>query len=240
MEMEPLSSQFEDLPLLAFVEDALPHRSSDYKDKLVEKLRLEGFGEPSALIEMPRPDLETLLAENVAEILKVRDSMVAMVLSGCGRLRASASGREGAGRSRSPRRQRSSSSAKAKPELWAAVERGDKELVRQLLLEDHDAEEKFRGWTPFMKAAEENQVSILTALYENGVDIEATNNKGRSALSLAAAPSGKRPTPVQALEYLLSIGCDINRKDESGMTAKDRAVKEKQHEAVAVFDAHRG
>ena len=41
-----------------------------------------------------------------------------------------------------------------KPTLWAAVERGDEDTVHRLLTLCCDVDERYRGWTPLMKAAE--------------------------------------------------------------------------------------
>ena len=92
------------------------------------------------------------------------------------------------GRSRSPRRVREEQRHK-KPALWAAVEANDFNLVRDLLEEGHDVEEKHLGWTPLMKAAEDNHVEIMIELIWKGADIDETNPKGRTALSFAACPS---------------------------------------------------
>ena len=71
------------------------------------------------------------------------------------------------------------------------------------------------------------------------VDIEASNRKGRTALSFAACPSHNgsvpRETPVAALRLLLESGADSKHKDERGKTAKDHASNEKREEALAVF-----
>ena len=77
------------------------------------------------------------------------------------------------------------------------------------------------------------------AVLSNGTRIsgqEAVNKKGRSALSFAAAPSNNRATPVEALKYLLEIGCDVSHKDEKGKTAKSRAKMEKRSDAVEVIE----
>ena len=81
-----------------------------------------------------------------------------------------------------------------KPDLWDAVERGDYVIVDQLLTKGCDIEEKYKGWTSLMKAAEEGHVEIMKSLLERDADIAATNNKGRTALSFAACPSQKRTT----------------------------------------------
>lgn len=123
-----------------------------------------------------------------------------------------------------------------KPELWAAVEKGDQALVTELLEQGADPEEKHLGWSPLMKAAEEGHIEILQKLLEKDVDLEVVNKKGRSALSFAAAPSMKRPTATATLRLLLEYGADTTRKDAFGRTAKDHARSEKRDEAVAIFE----
>ena len=131
---------------------------------------------------------------------------------------------------------------KGQPELWAAVERSDILAVQRLVTEGVDLEEKFEGWTPLMKAAEEGLVDIARLLLENKADMEATNKKGRTALSFAAAPSmnGTKPraTAVEVLRLLLTSGADAAKQDDRGMTARARAEKEKREDALAVFDVH--
>jgi len=132
---------------------------------------------------------------------------------------------------------------KIKPELWAACETNDEASVQRLLAEGADPEERFEGWTPLMKAAEEGHVEVLRMLLHKKVDIEASNKKGRTALSFAACPSknnmtkSERDTPVEALRLLLQNGADPKRKDERGSTAKEFAMRSKGREdAVAVFE----
>ena len=108
--------------------------------------------------------------------------------------------------------------------------------MQRLIAEGKDIEEKYDGWSPLMKAAEEGHVVILRQLIEQNADLEVTNRKGRSALSFAAAPSQQRPTPVDALRVLLESGADMGKKDIFGQTAKARAQREKRDEAVAVFE----
>ena len=136
-------------------------------------------------------------------------------------------------------RQRSKTDRKPKPLLWAAVEKHDEASVQKMLAEGKDPEERFESWTPFMKAAEIGCVAVMRMLLDQNVDIEASNKKGRTALSFAAAPSmdGMTPrlTPVLALRFLLEHGADPNRKDQNGFTPKDHARKAKRGEAIAIF-----
>ena len=128
---------------------------------------------------------------------------------------------------------------KSKPELWAAVAQGDAAKVQELLAQGKDPAETFQGWSPLMKAAEEDNEDVIRLLLDNKVDVDATNRKGRTALSFAAAPSNDgstpRPTAVEAMRLLLKSGADTGKKDVHGMTAKDRAIREKRADAVAVF-----
>ena len=128
-----------------------------------------------------------------------------------------------------------------KPELWAAVERGDEATVRRLLMGGADAEETYQSWSPLMKAAEEGHEKIMCLLLDKAVDMEVVNRKGRTALSFAAAPSARpsgepRPTPTGALRLLLERGADTTRKDDEGLTAKSRAWRENRHEAIEIFE----
>ena len=143
-----------------------------------------------------------------------------------------------------PRPQRSRKQQQPKPELWAAVERNDELKVQELLWHGADPEETYAGWTPLMKAAEEGACQVMRMLLEKGVDIEAHNKKGRTALSFAAAPSNlshgadgvRRTTPVDTLRLLLEHGADAKTRDERGTTPKEYAAKEKRDKATAVFE----
>ena len=87
-----------------------------------------------------------------------------------------------------------------------------------------------------MKAAEEGHDQILSLLIDKRADLSVANRKGRDALSFAAAPSMKRPTSTTTLRLLIERGADLSHVDGDGMTAKERARKEKRDEAVACFE----
>ena len=129
-----------------------------------------------------------------------------------------------------------SGTQQGKAELWHAVERGNETAVIGLLAKGHDPEERFSGWTPLMKASEESLVEIMKLILEKGVDVNATNNKGRSALSFACAPShGLKNKWAQSIKLLLENKADISQTDDHALTAKARAKQEKKLEAVAVI-----
>ena len=124
------------------------------------------------------------------------------------------------------------------PKLWAACERHDADSVSRLLAEGKDTEVFFAGWTPLMKAAEDNAVECLQELLNKKADIEACNRKGRTALSFAAAPAARnKPTALAALRILLDHGADDKHFDKLGKTPKERAVMAKRHDAIAIFTA---
>lgn len=127
-----------------------------------------------------------------------------------------------------------------KPELWAAVEKSDEPTVQELLATGSNPEEKYEGWTPLMKASEEGCVEIMRMLLDKKANIEATNKKGRTALSFAAAPSNdgstRRDTPVAALRFLLENKADPKSRNVTGTTPKEAAIREKRDEAVAIFE----
>ena len=134
--------------------------------------------------------------------------------------------------------------AECVPELWLAVENGDEEWARQILDHGGNPHTRYQGWTPFMKAAENNDVKIMELLLERGAEPDATNRKGRTALSFAAAPSnrrsdnGRRETAaMNALGYLLTMPeVWILRVDCAGNTARERAIKEDRFDAAGLLE----
>ena len=126
-----------------------------------------------------------------------------------------------------------------KAHLWAAVETGDQPQVQHLLDIGAEVEEKFRGWSPLMKASEEGHVEILQALLKRGAKLEVRNRKGRTALSFAAAPSKPRFSHPDAVRVLLEAGADPGVADRTGRTPRQWALAEQPEmyvETMAVLD----
>jgi hypothetical protein len=100
-------------------------------------------------------------------------------------------------------------------ELIKAIEKGDKEKVKELL--DKRAEINIRdndGWTPLMYASKNNDLEIIKLLLEKGANVNLTDKYGQTALILASANGHK-----EAVELLLEKGADVNIQDEDGWTA---------------------
>ena len=245
------------------MEQVLPFRSSKYAEDFCEKMLGEGIAAPADLLRVSKDALETKLSTHAAfNFIEMADAI--SLRNAIDKTRNNSdSSKPAHSRSRSPRRRGRSRchdnfrgrgprggsrrggrggsrrGSKPKPELWAAVERNDEALVQQLLARDKDIEERFEGWTPCMKAAEEGAVEAMRMLLDKKADIEAFNRKGRTALSFAAAPSNdgttRRPTPVSCLRLLLERGADAKRKDKRGISPKDYAIKDKRDDAIAVL-----
>ena len=255
-------------PFAKFVKTVLEDkRSSEQRDDLVAKLSGEGVKEPCDLGGTSREALEMRLASHgsftvadVTDCVRLHDAHSSVSSTAIARPRErSRSSRSGLRRSCSqPRRSRSRGTSyrfrgrrarrqhltkETKPALWEAVENGDVRTVTHLLSAGHDPGEKFQGWTPLMKAAEEDYVEIAGMLLTTkAADIEATNNKGRTALSFAAAPSKKgyerRETACQTLRLLLAHGASCDHRDDSERTPRERAVEEKRQDAIDVIDSY--
>jgi len=251
---------FRDIDMILLLETVLPMRTEAYRyDLRLKLLENEGIENPKELIRVRKELLDTKLSTRGFNRIEMADmhSLRSAVDP------ESAKRRRGRSRSRSLRRlggrdsrrnynlppnasKNSSWSGnhntkeKDKPELWKAVAQGDAAKVQELLNQGKDPTETFEGWSPLMKASEEDNEEVIRMLLNKKVDIEVTNNKGRTALSFAAAPSNngstKRPTAVAAMRLLLQNGADAHKADEKGETATSRATNNKRDDALAVFD----
>ena len=188
----------------------IPFRTSEHVNSVLEKLGDEEIFQPSDMLEVSEEALDTKLDSKMSKHEHP---------------------------SYSPRRRDFRNPQTPKPELWAAVEKCDEVLVSALLEQPNaNIEEKFNGWSPLMKAAEEGHEGILTLLLEKQADINMKNHKGRTALSFAAAPSMRRPTPLPTLMLLLEHGADIRARDVNGLTARAHAEREGRSRALEVLN----
>jgi hypothetical protein len=127
-----------------------------------------------------------------------------------------------------------------KPLLWSAVEHMDSQAVQSLIELKHDCSERYQGWTCLMKAAEGGDEGIVSQLLLQQVDMDAVNNKGRTAMSFAATPSNRAwSSKIGVLRFLLNIGADPSILDDEGYTAESRARKEERWDAVNEFEQQR-
>ena len=259
------------LDMHGLIEQVLPFRSFKHVESFCEKLVDQGVRSPEDLLKVSKEALETKLSTHgafnfieMADAVSLRDAIDPNKKNG-------SSSSRGKRRSRTPRRRNKSRESphrrssrnnskrggrhnhggprsrhgnkqQAKPELWLACERNDAEAAEQMLLQGKNIEEKFQGCTPLMKAAEEDSVDCLRLLIEKKANLEATNRRGRTALSFAAAPSANnsdgndRPTALEALRILLEHGAVVSHTDDTGKTAKERAKAAERDDAIAILE----
>ena len=259
------------LDMEGLIEQILPFRSTKHAKDFCEKMANEGVTSPAELLKVSKEALETKLSTHasfnfieMADAVSLRDAIDPNKKNGSSsssrkqrsrtprrRNKSRESPHRGSSRNNSRRggrhnhggpRSRDGNKQQAKPELWHACERNDAEAAEQMLNQGKDIEGKFQGWTPLMKAAEEDSVDCLRLLIERKANIEATNRKGRTALSFAAAPSANnsdgndRPTALEALRILLENGADVSHTDDMGKTAKERAKAAQRDDAIAILE----
>jgi ankyrin repeat protein len=111
--------------------------------------------------------------------------------------------------------------------LFLAAATDNLEAVKVLLDRgaDKDARETGEGQTPLMRASNLGFLQIDVALVENGADINAVDNAGRSALKLAATSNSYNNVgDGSMIEYLVTNGADLDVKESAGYTALSWAV----------------
>jgi hypothetical protein len=153
-------------------------------------------------------------------------------------------------------------------QLYRAADGGDTALLTQLLEIGFDPNTPLGppGWTPLLIAAANGHEQAVSKLLEFGADVNALNDRGRSALMFAAnygfeaiakalllhgadpniQPSGwpswnalmvaSAKGHGTIVTLLLDHGADTVPKDENGLTAYALAKKQDQQEIVQLFE----
>ena len=76
----------------------------------------------------------------------------------------------------------------------------------------------------------------MRLLIDRRANLEAHNEKRRTAFSFAAVPSMARATSLEAVRLLLLFGANRGAVDDFGYTPKTKAEKEGRAEVAALFD----
>ncbi|KAI0019980.1 hypothetical protein F4780DRAFT_770941 [Xylariomycetidae sp. FL0641] len=88
--------------------------------------------------------------------------------------------------------------------------------------------------TPLLWAATNANVTLARILLENGVDVSATNNRGRTALHLAAESNDKEHRE-EMVKLLLQYGADPNATSDGGWTPLHNAAQSGHLPIVALL-----
>ena len=134
------------------------------------------------------------------------------------------------------------------PELFSAARSGNMETV-SLLYERGFA---CQGPDSLREAARRGPLKAVKLLLAQGIDVNAQNHSGISALHCAILgarlhardstgdSSGFVPTRWEVLQFLLDQGADVNARSYKGHTAKDMAIALNYVIAVAIIETHSG
>ena len=104
------------------------------------------------------------------------------------------------------------------------------------------------GATPLLRAAKSGDIEVVKALVAGGADVTHTMPNGANALMYAAglgwrngsplAPSydqGSDAEAIETIEYLLSLGLDLNGQDSDGNTALHAAIGGRASDAIITY-----
>lgn len=105
-----------------------------------------------------------------------------------------------------------------------------------------------QGATPLLRAAKSGDIEVVKALVAGGADFRHTMPNGANALMYAAglgwrngspiAPSydqGSDAEAIETIEYLVSLGLDLNGQDNDGNTALHAAIGGRASDAIITY-----
>ena len=127
--------------------------------------------------------------------------------------------------------------AKAGADLNARFENGKSELGRFT----------YTGSTPFLLAAQAADGALVKLLVELGADPTITNSNGTTPLLAASGvgalgdgdeSAGTEEETIATIEFLLSIGADVNAVDNNGETAMHGAAYQSLPKLVSYLSQH--
>lgn len=119
--------------------------------------------------------------------------------------------------------------------LMVASVKGHAQAARQLLQRGADPNlPDIYGWTPLMRAVYEERAGVVEALLDQfGIDVDAQNDQGATALHLAALKGNE-----MLVRALLLAGANPRIKNRTGRTPAESAL-EAGHQNVAALLARR-
>jgi hypothetical protein len=116
--------------------------------------------------------------------------------------------------------------------LWWAMASDYVDIVEMLLLNGAGTESVGAdGLTPLLWASTPESLPILERLIHHGANINARNDRGRTAMMLAASENFS----ASVLRLLRNNKADKDLKDDSGLTAQDLAERMNCLEAISIL-----
>lgn len=125
----------------------------------------------------------------------------------------------------------------------SAIKNGDLKKVKQLLDDGTDPNEKQRQRTPLMVAARSANVAAVSVLLDRGVELEAQDRHGNTALMLAAGGwnyngKDKEEKCLDVVNTLLKSGANPNACGKRGQTALRYALGAGNRRVMELLSEH--
>jgi len=115
--------------------------------------------------------------------------------------------------------------------LLLAIESGNQELVKKLLLKGADPHIAPNGSFPLLMASEQDLLEVVELILKKGVSPDFTFNNVNYKLLMEAAFENN----FELVSLLLKYGANPLEKDDSGKTALDYADREKNYQTIPIL-----
>jgi ankyrin repeat protein len=121
---------------------------------------------------------------------------------------------------------------------WA-IAKGEIEEVKKILSEHPELADvpfvKRSNWRPLQWAAINRHVDIVEYLLELGVDVDARNNDGETALLIVTTDLD---ADTDIAKVLINYGANVNTRDSDGLTPLKNATQIGNEELVKLLREH--